>query len=618
MKELHFRTNSKNHSKMKLSSLFIIAVILVMGFGSLLGLSIYYNVKLQELHELRLEVNDLRLLWDKHENMTKELFITYNLSESTQKWKTTLMQFDKKFSNFMESPFTKRLAAKDVDFNFKVAKILIHYSVARQRYEEAYSQLKNYENAVYANRDSGNILVNFGENWSTGHYSKTLIELLGDLRWASSLSDYTFAKAIDDVNQYVAGSIYEKTTQLRWLSLALALLIFGALVIFVLSHIREIVHDREKTKRHAEELTNTIKEQKRTEDLLRSERDKFQGVLSAIGEQMYIVNKNYEIDYQNEILERHHGNRVGEKCYRTYLKSDKPCSFCSSEKATRLKSINHTESLINDRNYELVFAPFKDIDGYFKTIVLWRDVTEKRQYESEAARAGYLASIGELAAGVAHEINNPISGIISIAEVLRDENTRNEKYCKLYNRIIKESDRVAIIVRKLLEFSRDRNEDPMPFFLTDILNDSLSLMESQIIKKGTRLVLDFPPDLPAIEVQNHEIQQVFVNILNNAIYALKEKFSGKDPENFLMITGEVKEIAAKRYIRTTFYDGGIGIPQNIIDKICNPFFSSKPKRKGTGLGLSISFNIVQNHGGRLTFESVKNRYTKVFVDLPVA
>jgi len=601
----------------KSSSLFAIAVILVLGFGSLLGLSIYYNVKLQKLHELRLEVSDLRLLWEKHENMTKELFITYSLSESSEKWKATLMQFDKKFSNFIESPFTKRLAEKDMDFNIKVAMILMHYSVARQRYEDAYSQLENYENAVYANRDSGNILVNFGENWATGRYSKKLIELIADLRWASSLSDYTFGKVIDDVNRYVAASIYEKTTQLRWISLALAFLIFGALATFVLSHIREIVRDREKTQKHTEELTSTIREQKRIEGLLRSERDKFQGVLSAIGEKMYIVNKNYEIDYQNEILDVLHGNRVGEKCFRTYLQSDTPCSFCSSEKATSLKSIDHTESLINDRNYELVFAPFKDIDGNFKTIVLWRDITEKRRYEAEAARAGYLASIGELAAGVAHEINNPISGIISIAEVLRDEDTENKNYCKLYNQIIKESDRVAIIVRKLLEFSRDRNEDPMPFCLTDILDDSLSLMGSQILKNGTKLVLDFPPDLPAIEVQNHEIQQVFVNILNNAIYALKEKFSQKDSENFLIITGKVIEIADKHYIRTTFYDGGIGISQNIIDKICNPFFSSKPKRKGTGLGLSISYNIVQNHGGRLTFESVSNCYTKVFVDLPV-
>jgi C4-dicarboxylate-specific signal transduction histidine kinase len=617
MKELHFKNNSNSHSKMKLSSLFVIATILVLGFGSLLGLSIYYNVKLQELHELRLEVNNLRLLWDKHENMTKELFITYNLAESSQKWKTTLLQFDKKFSNFIASPFSKRLAEKNLDFNIKVKMILMHYAVVKQRHENAYGQLKNYENAAYANRDSGNILVNFGENWSTGQYSKTLIELLGDLRWASSLSDYTFAKAMDDVNLSVAASIHEKTTKLRWISLALAFLIFSALVIFVLSYIREIVHDREKTRKHAAELTKTLREQQRTEDLLRSERDKFQGVLSAIGEKIYIVNKNYEIDYQNEILDMLHGNRVGEKCFRTYLQSDTPCSFCSSEKVTSLESIDNTESLINDRNYELVFAPFKDIEGDFKTIVLWRDVTEKRRYEADAARAGCLASIGELAAGVAHEINNPISGIISIAEVLRDENTENKNYCKLYNQIIKESDRVAIIVRKLLEFSRDRNEDSMPFYLKDILDDSLSLMGSQILKNGTKLVLDFPPDLPAIEVQNHEIQQVFINILNNAMYALKQKFTGKDPENTLIISGRVESIDDKQYIRTTFYDGGIGIPRNIIDKICTPFFSSKPKGKGTGLGLSISYNIVQSHGGKLTFESVANRYTKVFVDLPV-
>ncbi len=617
MKKLHLRTNSNNRGKMKLSSLFVIAVILVLGFGSLLGLSIYYNEKLQKLHELRLEVNDLRLLWDRHENTTKELFITYNLSESSEKWEATLKQFDKKFTDFIESPFTKRLSGKDIDFNLKVAMILMHYSVAKQRYEDAYTQLKNYQKAVYASRDSGNILVNFGENWATGRYSKNLIELIEDLRWASSLSDYTFAKVIDDVNRYVATIIYEKTVQLQWVSLALAFLIFGVLTIFVLTRFQEIVRDREKTQKQTEELTNIIREQKRTEGLLRSERDKFQGVLSAIGEKMYIINKDYEIDYQNEILDKLHGDRIGQKCFLTYLQSDTPCSFCLSEKATISNSIHHTESLINDRNYDLVFAPFKDIDGNFKTIVLLRDVTEKRRYEAEAARAGYLASIGELAAGVAHEINNPIGGIITIAEVLRDENNDNKKNWELSNRIIKESDRVAIIVRKLLEFSRDRNEDPMPFCLTDILDDSLSLMESQILKNGTKLVLDFPPDLPVIEIQNHEIQQVFVNILNNAIYALKQKFSRKDPENIIIITGRVAEIDDKQYIRTVFYDGGIGIPQNIIDKICNPFFSSKPKGKGTGLGLSISYNIVQSHGGKLTFESVANCYTKVFVDLPV-
>ena len=617
MKTLHFKAKDKRHKKMKLSSLFLIAAILVLGFGSLLGLSIYSNVKLQELHELRLEVSDLRLLWDKYENMTKELFITYSLSESSQKWETTIKKFDKKFSNFISSPYTKQLLENDLDFNLKVTKILIHYSVVKQRYENAHKQLHAYEDSVYENRDSGNILVNFGENWATSKYSTPLIELLGDLRWASSLSDHTFAKIIDDVNQYVSANIYKKTKQMRSISLALAFFIFGALAIFVLTYIREIMHDREKTQKHAEELTNTLAEQKRTEGLLRSERDKLQGVLSAIGENMYIVNQNFEIDYQNEILDRLYGNRIGEKCFRTYLQSEIPCSFCSANKAIKSKSIQHTESLIKDRNYDLVFAPFKDRTGVFKTIVLWRDVTEKRRFEAEAARAGYLASIGELAASVAHEINNPISGILSIAEVLRDENTDNKNNRALYNRIIKESDRIAIIVRRLLEFSRDRNEDAMPFYLKDILEDSLSLMQSQILKNGTKLILDFPSDLPAVEVRNHEIQQVFINILNNAIYALKQKYSGKHPENVLTISGRVVRIDNKQYLQTTFLDGGIGIPENIINKICTPFFSSKPSGKGTGLGLSISYNIIQSHEGKLTFESVDSSYTKVFVDLPL-
>lgn len=606
--------NSNNYSKLKFGRLFLVAVIIVLSFGTLIALSIYYNVKLQKFHSLQIEIYELRLLWNKYENSTKELFVTFNLQEASTDWEKSFLHFVKKFNHIMTLPFTKQLSRDDLDFRIKFNMITMYFFTVEKKYEAALNKLINYEKMVSEKYNSGNILVNFAKKQSDEKQIKNILDLLSDLRWFISMSDYTFSKVLDDIGQYITASIHEKTLQIQAISLILSISIFSILGVFILSQIMEIISEQEKAKKNSEKLKAIITRQNETENLLRSERDKFQGVLSVIGEKLYIVNKDYEIYYQNEELNKQHGNCIGQKCFHTYWKAEKPCIFCY---VNRIRGINNTETKMYDRNYEIVYAPFKDNEGKRKTIVLWKDITEKRQYEAEVARAGFLASIGELAASVAHEINNPINGIISIAEVLRDE-TENNEYRQLLIKIIKESDRIATIVEKLLNFSRNNDEQFAPVNLKDILDDSLTFMQNQIHKYSIDLILDFPSHLPTIRVQQHEIQQVFVNLINNSIYSLKEKISGKDPSNFIFISALIVEKANKKYIRTTFYDGGLGIPKEYIDKVCDPFFTTKPQGKGTGLGLSISQNIIQNHGGKLSIESVESSYTKVHVDLPMA
>ena len=152
----------------------------------------------------------------------------------------------------------------------------------------------------------------------------------------------------------------------------------------------------------------------------------------------------------------------------------------------------------------------------------------------------------------------------------------------------------------------------------EILSDTLSLVEKQIMKDRIKLKVDVPRDLPAIRVRTQEIQQVFLNLLSNGRHALNQRFPQSHEDKVLEIKGQVVEIGGLKYVRMTFYDLGTGIPAEILDKICNPFFSTKPKGEGTGLGLSISHGIIKNHGGRLWFESVEGRYTKVFIDLPAS
>ncbi|MFH1021488.1 MAG: PAS domain-containing protein, partial [Pseudomonadota bacterium] len=172
----------------------------------------------------------------------------------------------------------------------------------------------------------------------------------------------------------------------------------------------------------AVESFEDITVQQEVDRQLRTERDKFRGILSALDQGMHIVNHDFIIEYQNEVLSRIFGDKIGGKCYEVYKQRGEPCEVCRMHAAIEQNEVQRTEEIMsNHRHYEQSYAPFIDVDGQTKALILLRDVTEEKMYRAETMRAGQLASIGELAAGVAHEINNPINGIINYAQVLQDD-----------------------------------------------------------------------------------------------------------------------------------------------------------------------------------------------------
>jgi len=237
--------------------------------------------------------------------------------------------------------------------------------------------------------------------------------------------------------------------------------------------------------------------------------------------------------------------------------------------------------------------------------------------EAQLQHAQRMEAIGTLAAGVAHEINNPISGVMGYAEILKDRYQEQGRNDDIPNKIIKEAERIAEIVKNLLSFARGWQEESSPAHIKDIISKTLSMIKGRIAKDGIKLSVDVPDNLPDIKARSHEIQQVFLNILGNAHYGLNQRFPKPNQNKSLEIESETIKLEDQNYVRTTFYDCGTGIPKNILNKICDPFFSTKPQGNGTGLGLSISHGIIYNHGGKLLFESVEGEYTKVMVDLPV-
>lgn len=242
---------------------------------------------------------------------------------------------------------------------------------------------------------------------------------------------------------------------------------------------------------------------------------------------------------------------------------------------------------------------------------------ERRYAEAQVIQASKLASVGELAGGVAHEINNPINGIMNCADILMSsvrEGTRERQYVEL---IRSEADRVAIIVRNLLTFSRQEREEHSQARLTDIVNVVLSLSGKSIAKAHIDLTVDVPEDLPKVRCRSERIQQVLMNLIINALHALEERYPGADPNKKLFIRGAVVSLFGRRHMRLTVEDYGTGIDPTHIDRLFDPFFTTKGRDKGTGLGLSVSDGIVKEHGGTLSVESEFGNFTRFHVDLPL-
>lgn len=271
------------------------------------------------------------------------------------------------------------------------------------------------------------------------------------------------------------------------------------------------------------------------------------------------------------------------------------------------KTQEELEKRVRERTKELTVA----------NALLKEEVTEKLSLQAETVRAAHLASLGELSAGVAHEINNPINGIINCAQILVNRCSGQQKEKDICEMIISEGKRVANIVQALLSFAREREGEKKPVHISNIMADSLALTSAHLRRNGIKLTVEIPDDLPVVVAHYQQIQQVFLNLINNAQYALNHKYPKGSKDKSLKITSEMVSVNQREFVRLAFLDNGTGIPSDILDKVMNPFFSTKPEDKGTGLGLSISHGIIADHGGRLSIESKEGKFTKVMIDLPV-
>jgi two-component system NtrC family sensor kinase len=244
--------------------------------------------------------------------------------------------------------------------------------------------------------------------------------------------------------------------------------------------------------------------------------------------------------------------------------------------------------------WEINTYPIRDDnDRIIQAVLMEQDVTERRRLEAILTQSEKLAAIGQLAAGVAHEINNPLTAIIANAQILHRELPPNSDLQESVDLIARAGARATQVVRNLLDFARKEEYHLGVTDPNETIERALELIQHEILSRGIRLEFNPDPNLPPILASQDHLQSVWLNLLLNAIDSLD-----KTPAEVHITT-----LRIGNEIHVKVSDNGKGIPSDRLTRIFEPFYTTKAAGRGTGLGLSVSHRIVRQHGGRIGVES---------------
>lgn len=240
---------------------------------------------------------------------------------------------------------------------------------------------------------------------------------------------------------------------------------------------------------------------------------------------------------------------------------------------------------------------------------------ELRRTQEEVVRSEKLASVGRLAAGVAHEIGNPVGVVLGYLDLMKDQELSESEMNDALERCESEINRINRIIRQLLDYSRPSKPDSRPINVHRLLVETLDMLEPQPIMRDIEVQKNFNSPKDLVLGDESRLKQVFVNIIFNAADAIEEKRKYRGKQDDARISIETQNTGGT--IKITFADTGCGIPDNSINRIFDPFFSTKEPGKGTGLGLAVSYRIIEQMGGEIRAESQEGEGTAIHVILPL-
>ena len=323
-----------------------------------------------------------------------------------------------------------------------------------------------------------------------------------------------------------------------------------------------------------------------------------------------VLLKFYDIDLAREMLRRIRSNEYGPPGKLN------PTRISFTSKSGEEVPVDFSAAIIEEGGREIgsvgIFTDLREHERMRRELNDLRENERMRRELEETQRqlvqAEKIASLGRLAAGVAHEINNPLAGVLIYADILMKELKGNEQWRKDLEEVISQTLRCKQIVARLLEFSRQSLDERVLFDVNEIIGHCVELLQHQSLFHNVEIILDLHSDLPQILGNPGELEQVFTNLMLNATDAME----GRGRITMSTLSGlEMKEVVL------TFNDTGPGIPPEIKEKIFEPFFTTKPVGVGTGLGLSVVYGVIHRHGGSIEVSSRPETGTTFIIKLPL-
>lgn len=351
-------------------------------------------------------------------------------------------------------------------------------------------------------------------------------------------------------------------------------------------------------------------------ELLQS-RNTLRAMFDSIPTSIYIIDSRYHV----VAINHSRANRVkikpnqivGQICYEKLYGLSNPCSGCQVNET--LLTGKHTTR--NDRqwidsdqinDWEIsTYGILDETSMPTQVIIFEQDVTLEKRLEANLLQSEKLAAVGQLAAGVAHEINNPLSAVIANTQLLkRDLKTTDEDVKESLDLIETAGFRASQVVRNLLGFARKEQMEFIPLDLNETIHNALALTKHELVSNSVEVELDLSDNMPAFHGSKEHLQGVWINIIMNALSSVEKE------KGIIRISSRF----AKDEFRVAISDNGVGIPADRVSRIFEPFYTTKSPGKGTGLGLSVVHRVVKQHGGYIQVDSMVNSGTKFTIIFP--
>lgn len=365
-------------------------------------------------------------------------------------------------------------------------------------------------------------------------------------------------------------------------------------------------------------LEKRAEENKKLFELVIKSKEEWVATFDAIQDLISIHDADYRILKINKALARKFNSTpeelIGKRCYELLYCRHEPKHMCPHSRTLATGEIADAEvdDMVFEGAYKVTTFPVFNNEGrVWASVHVSRDITHEKMLREQLLHAEKLSSLGKLVAGIAHELNNPLMGIMGFSQILMDTpgekklDDIKDKLRKIYH----ESLRTAKIVQNLLTFARAKKTEREYHCINDIIKHTIELREYSLKANNIKVSLEFEEGLPRTMVDLFQLQQVFINIINNA----EDAMVAANGRGTILIKTRKK----RNKVEVSFKDDGPGISREIIHKVFDPFFTTKDVGKGTGLGLSITHGIVTEHGGTIDIASAEEGGAVVTVELPI-